>query len=110
MLFALARRLRLVEWIDEVVPKRQQGLSVGTDILLAVLNRVLAPCSQAQWVDWYHRTARYHDVPVRDQGPNQPAFLGPYELPHSRTHSCGRNRLNAPYGPRVWTGSVHGGL
>ena len=51
MLFALARRLRLVEWIDEVVPQRQQGLSVGTDILLAVINRVLAPCSQAQWVD-----------------------------------------------------------
>ena len=76
-----ARRLRLVEWIDEVVPKHQQGLSVGTDILLAVINRVLASCSQAQWVDWYHSTARYHDVPVRDQGPDQPAVLGPYELP-----------------------------
>ena len=65
-LFALARRLRLVEWIDEVVPKRQQGLSVGTYILLAILNRVLAPCSKAKLVDWYHSTALYHDVQVRD--------------------------------------------
>ncbi len=65
-LFAIARRLRLVEWIDQVAPKRHQGLSVGTYILLAALNRVLAPCSQTKFQEWYHSTALYHDLPVRD--------------------------------------------
>lgn len=65
-LFAIARRLRLVEWIDQVVPKRTQGLSVGTYILLAVINRVLSPCSKAKFLEWYRSTALYHDLPVRD--------------------------------------------
>ncbi len=65
-LFAMARRLRLVEWIDQVAPKRDQGLSVGTYMLLAAINRVLAPCSKAQLREWYRSTALYHDLPVRD--------------------------------------------
>ncbi len=65
-LFAIARRLRLVEWIDQVVPKRAQGLTVGTYILLAAINRVLAPCSKAKFREWYRSTALYHDLPVRD--------------------------------------------
>ena len=62
----MARRLRLVEHIDAVAPKRDQGLSVGMYVLLAVIHRILAPCSKAELVDGYHRTALYHDLPVRD--------------------------------------------
>jgi hypothetical protein len=47
-LFSMARRLRLVEIADAVAPKRDHGLSVGVYILLAVLNRVLEPCSKAK--------------------------------------------------------------
>ena len=65
-LLQIARRLRLVEHIDAEAPKRAQGLSVGAYILLAVLNRVLAPCSKAKLADWYHDTALYHELPVRD--------------------------------------------
>ncbi len=65
-LLTIARRLRLVEFIDAVAPKRDQGLSVGTYILLAVLNRVLAPCSKARLGEWFRQTALYHDVSVRD--------------------------------------------
>ncbi len=65
-LLAVARRLQLVELIDRVAPKRDQGLSVGAYMLLAVLNRILAPCSKAQLGDWFRRTALYHDFPVRD--------------------------------------------
>lgn len=36
-LFIIVRRLRLVKFINAVVPKRDQGLSVGTYILLAGL-------------------------------------------------------------------------
>ena len=64
-LLTIARRLRLVEFIDAVAPKRDQGLSVGTYILLAVLNRVLAPCSKARLGEWFRQTALYHDVSVR---------------------------------------------
>ena len=35
-------------------------------MLLAVLNRVLAPCSKAQLGKWFWRTALYHDFVVRD--------------------------------------------
>ncbi len=65
-LLQIARRLRLVDWIDAVAPKRDQGLSVGTYILLAVLNRVLAPCSKARLGEWFRRTALYHDFSVRE--------------------------------------------
>ena len=66
ILWAMARRLRLVEWIDAAAPKRTQGLSVGTYLVLAAINRVLAPCSKAQFRAWYRATALYHDCPVRD--------------------------------------------
>ena len=62
----MARRLRLVEHIDAVAPKRDQGLSVGMYVLLAVIHRILAPGGKAKLVDGYHRTALYHDLPVRD--------------------------------------------
>ncbi len=65
-LLSIARRLRLVEAIDAVAPKRDQGLPVGIYILLAVLNRVLAPCSKTKLHDWFRRTALYHDFSVRD--------------------------------------------
>ncbi len=65
-LLQIARRRRLVDHIDAEAPKRAQGLSVGTYILLAVLNRVLAPCSKAKSADGYHDTAFYPDLPVRD--------------------------------------------
>lgn len=60
-LLSIARRLRLVEIIDAVTPKHNQGLSY---ILLAVLNRVLAPCSKAKSRDWFRSTALYHDFVV----------------------------------------------
>ena len=66
-LLRMADRLRLVDIIDAVAPKRHQGLSVGTYMLLAVLNRVLAPCSKAKLAQWFHSTALYHRLAsVRD--------------------------------------------
>ena len=62
----MVRRLRLVEIVDAVAPKRDQELSVGAYILLAVLNRVLKPCSKAKLGDWFRRTALYHDFSIRD--------------------------------------------
>jgi len=56
-LYDLARRLELVEHIDAHVPKRGGGPSVGTYLLVAVLNRCVAPCSKSGIGEWFHNTA-----------------------------------------------------
>ena len=55
-LLGIAQRLGLVELIDEAAPKREQGPSVGQYIVLAALNRALAPCSKLAIGDWYEET------------------------------------------------------
>jgi len=55
-LYDLARRLELVELIDRHVPKRGSGPSVGTYLLVAALNRCVAPCSKASIGRWFAGT------------------------------------------------------
>lgn len=55
-LLGIAQRLGLEELIDEVVPKREQGPSVGRYMLLAAINRALAPCSKLAMGEWYGQT------------------------------------------------------
>ena len=55
-LLRIAQRLALSELIDEILPKREQGPSVGQYIVLAALNRALAPLSKLQIGQWYEQT------------------------------------------------------
>jgi transposase len=55
-LYDLARQLQLVELIDEHVPKRRQGPSVGQYILVAAINRCLAPTSKLRMPEWLAAT------------------------------------------------------
>jgi transposase len=55
-LLRIAQRLELIEGIDAAAPKRGQGPSVGHYIVLAALNRALAPCSKLAIGDWYEQT------------------------------------------------------
>jgi transposase len=55
-LYDLARQLELVELIDEHVPKRRQGPSVGQYILVAAINRCLAPTSKLRMPEWLATT------------------------------------------------------
>ena len=56
--FDMARQLDVVRTIDRHVPKRgAQGPSVGEYLLLAAINRCVAPRSKAQIGDWYQKTA-----------------------------------------------------
>ena len=55
-LLRLAQRLELLELINEIVPKRDQGPTVGHYLLLAAINRALDPCSKLAIGDWYERT------------------------------------------------------
>jgi transposase len=65
-LYDLAGRLRLVACIDRHVPKaRGAGPSVGTYLLVAALNRCLAPRSKVQIGDWFDHTVLRRLVPVQ---------------------------------------------
>lgn len=64
-LLRIAERLRVVDHIDAVAPKRDQGPSVGQYLLVAAINRALAPTSKTKIADWYQRTALYHQFPFR---------------------------------------------
>jgi transposase len=55
-LYDLSRRLRLMECIDRHVPKSGSGPSVGTYLLVAAINRCVAPCSKASIADWFQTT------------------------------------------------------
>ena len=55
-LYDLAQQLRLVELIDHYAPKRHQGPSVGQYMLVAALNRCLAPTSKLQMPAWLRST------------------------------------------------------
>jgi transposase len=53
----IARQLDIVGSIDRLVRKRStRGVSVGQYVLLAVLNRCVAPCSKTQLGPWYEQT------------------------------------------------------
>lgn len=55
-LFDLAQQLQLVELIDQFAPKRHQGPSVGQYMLVAAVNRCLAPTSKLQMPAWLRST------------------------------------------------------
>ncbi len=53
----VARQLDLVAIVDRHVPKEgDRGVSVGEYMLIAALNRCIAPRSKAQLGDWYDQT------------------------------------------------------
>lgn len=56
-LWALADRLGIAETIDQVVPKRTQGIGVGEAIQLIAVNRADRPCSKRSVAEWYSQTS-----------------------------------------------------
>lgn len=63
-LWDIAQRLDLVPLLDSLFPKRRQGLSCGRYLLLAALNRAVAPTSKVHLADWYRRTILTRLLPV----------------------------------------------
>lgn len=66
-LYDLTQRLDLVPTIDRHAGKRAQGVSVGTYITLAALNRCIAPTSKAGMAEWYESTVLRRLIPVRSR-------------------------------------------
>lgn len=65
-LFDLAQRLEVVALIDDISGKRNQGLSTGNYLLLAMLNRALDPVSKANLEGWYHNTMLEKWIPCQE--------------------------------------------
>lgn len=63
-LYDLTRQLDLIATIDRHAGKRAQGVSVGTYLTLAALNRCLAPTSKARLGAWYEGTVLRRLLPV----------------------------------------------
>ena len=63
-LYDLAEQVALIPAIDRHAGKRTQGVSVGTYLALAALNRCLAPTSKARLADWYQSTVLRRLLPV----------------------------------------------
>jgi len=55
-LLRITQRLELCNIINKVVPKREQGPTVGHYIILATLNRALEPLSKVAIGTWYEQT------------------------------------------------------
>ncbi len=55
-LLRITQRLKLLELINEVSPKREQGPTVGHYIILAALNLALEPLSKLAIGNWYEQT------------------------------------------------------
>jgi len=64
-LLGIAERLGLVDLINANVSKREQGLSVGHYMLIAALNRCVAPCSKQKLGDWFESTPLLRLTPAR---------------------------------------------
>jgi transposase len=56
-LLRITQRLKLLDLINKISPKREQGPTVGHYIILAALNRALEPLSKLAIGNWYEQTA-----------------------------------------------------
>ncbi|NNM86900.1 MAG: IS1634 family transposase [Phycisphaerae bacterium] len=63
-LYDLAQSIGLVQLIDQMAPKRRQGLSTGEYLLLAAINRAVHPTSKTQLATWYRQTTLRRLLPA----------------------------------------------
>lgn len=63
-LLDLAQQLDLIGCIDAQLPKRAQGPTMGQYLVLAAINRCLAPTSKRGFWAWYHHTALERLLPL----------------------------------------------
>lgn len=64
-LWQIAERLEVLSLLDSTLPaKRDQGLCCGQYLLLAAINRAVAPTSKLQFADWYRQTVLTRLLPA----------------------------------------------
>jgi transposase len=73
-LYDLADRLGIIEMIDHVSPKRDQGLSIGQYMLIAAINRAVDPKSKREMAEWFSKTVLDRVIPARPQSLSSQRF------------------------------------
>lgn len=68
LIYDLAERLSLLEMIDQCLPKRNQGISLGAYVLIAAINRAVNPTAKKNIADWYEKTVLKNIIPVPKSG------------------------------------------
>jgi len=64
-LWQIAERLEVLPLLYSILPaKRDQGLSCAQYLLLAAINRAVAPTSKLQFADWYRQTVLTRLLPA----------------------------------------------
>jgi transposase len=66
-MWSLAQAIGLGMAVDVACPKRDQGLSVGTYLQAAAVNRAVRPCSKRAFHAWYARSALARVVPAPEE-------------------------------------------
>ncbi|MDR2457069.1 MAG: IS1634 family transposase [Clostridiales Family XIII bacterium] len=66
-LLNVAERLGVSDLIDEKVQKRNQGLSVGSYMVLAAINRVVSPISKNSFHEWFQKTVLSWSFPKANE-------------------------------------------
>ena len=64
-LYDIAKRLRLVEFVDKYVSKTGDWPTVWTYILIAIINRCIQPLSKSKIGDWFNNTILRNLIPVQ---------------------------------------------
>lgn len=65
--YDLAKRLEVVETIDQFVPGNNGSLSIGQYMLLAAINRCVCPKSKRRIAQWYEGTSLMRLIPARKE-------------------------------------------
>jgi transposase len=62
-LYSVAQRLGVCQIINDIADKRDQGLPISATMLLAAINRAVAPASKNAFFDWFDKTVLYKIFP-----------------------------------------------
>lgn len=64
-LLDLSNDMSFTNLVDQVIPKREQGLSYGEHLLLTLINRIDNPASKNKLGDWFNSTILRRIYPVK---------------------------------------------
>lgn len=54
--FCIGEEINFVNAVNKVIPKREQGFSIGEHLLLTIINRLDDPLSKNQFANWFENT------------------------------------------------------
>lgn len=92
-LLKIARKIGLVDIIDNATSKRNQGLGVGEHVLLAALNRCVEPTSKANLQKWLDSTILSKVYPELDVNIDSRAYWAHFQYLTDENIKCIENEL-----------------